>query len=181
MCFNLKCHNDVLIIGLPEPWLVAPSLGAIDVTVSSNKASIAVGEMATISLIAMSTSVGVSGIAAMGGSITGASTDVGGLGDLSSDGFAWVPTFFSPTFPGVTGTSLAKGSWGNFGSGQTAFPPSNLYGKLAPVVLATYTVTGVSPGVVTLSSPRPPSVASQARPRPTKPSSWARAARFSSP
>ena len=134
----------LVVVGL----LVAPSFGAIDVTVSSNKASILVGETAVITLSAKSTTAGIVGIASMGGNINAA-----GVGDLSSAGFAWVPFFNSPApFPAVVGGSLVKGGWGPFGSQQTSYLPADpTFGDGAMVTLATYTVTGVSPGLVTLS------------------------------
>ncbi len=132
----------LVVVGL----LAAPSLGVINITLVSNKASIAVGETATISILAQGT---VAGVAGVGGDIVGTTTI--GAGALSSSNFAWdTAMFWSPMFPGTYGTAGANGGWSQFSSGQTAFPPSSLYGKAAPVVTGTYTVTGVTAGTVRL-------------------------------
>jgi hypothetical protein len=133
----------LVVVGL----LAAPSLGVVNVSLSADSASINVGQTTVVHIMGQGTQAGLF-------SLAGDITATGDAGTLGSTGPMVFNSNFSPTglFTAKPGTAGVNGAWSNFGSQQTDWgtPDATLY-KAALGDVASYTITGLAPGVVTLS------------------------------
>lgn len=130
-------------------WLAASSFGAIQVTLVVDSPTLYVGQQTQVRILAQA-SAGLAGLAG----------DIEAIGDgvLSADAgsFAFAPTFSSwtavaPEFAPRLGSPAAGGGWSGFGSMQTALPYEKTFAQFEAVEIASYTVHGVAPGLVTLA------------------------------
>ncbi len=142
-----------LVIAMAVVGMMAvSSYGLINVSVTADSTTLAIGASTTVRVWAQGTAAGMF---SLGGSVnatgTGglSATGVVGAPNVSGWAVAFAPTFgFSP----VKGAAGVNGGWSSFGSEQTnylAFDPT--YAKAGLVDLFDYTVQGVSAGQVTLT------------------------------
>lgn len=134
--------------------LAGPSLGVVNTKLMADETLLTyAGQTTRVHILAKGT---VFGLACLGGDIAAqAVVTTGGPVCLSADvgSFAWVPLFTSgASVPCRLGAPGAQGGWNDIGSQQTDYMMLNPdYGKAEYVEVASYTVTAVSNGRVTLS------------------------------
>lgn len=78
----------------------------------------------------------------------GGSVDAAGLGKIVSSDFTWITQFTAAIAP-ASGSALANGGWGGFGSAQAMPNVANGVGSWWQV--ASFTVTGMEKGLVNLA------------------------------
>ena len=104
----------IVVVGL----LAAPGLAELNVQVTADKTTLAIGEQVTIRILAQGSSSGLAGVA--GGILASNPATLQAV----AGSFQWAPAFASTVdFPQVGGSAAAGGGWSGFGSMQTGWPP----------------------------------------------------------